>query len=222
MNEKLSVISVGGSKIIPTKTGVIDNNFLAQLRQLLIQKTEDGHTFVLIAGGGYTSRLYGDAAKKFSGVTGTKIPNENIDTVGIQACLTNAAYLREIVFKDIAGIEVCGADYYEPGSSSDRPAILAAKKYKANTAINLSNISHVYTADPEVDSDAKKIENITWAEFRKIIPAEFSPNLSSPFDPTAARVAEEANIEVVTLSDLGELEKYLNDETFEGTRILPN
>ncbi len=96
-----------------------------------------------------------------------------------------------------------------------------ALRHGARIVVNLSNIDYVYTADPREDPAAERIEEISWSEFRKIIPAEFSPNLSSPFDPTAAREAAEAGIEVAVINgaQLGEFVKYLDGEAFAGTRI---
>jgi len=69
--------------------------------------------------------------------------------------------------------------------------------------------------------DAKKIEDITWAEFKKIIPDKWDPGLSSPFDPVAAREAEAKNIEVAIINgnNLNELKNYLNKKPFVGTHI---
>jgi uridylate kinase len=110
---------------------------------------------------------------------------------------------------------------YQPGSSSDRAAVRTAIRHGAKRVVNLSNISHVYTADPREDKTAEKIETISWADFRKIIPDTFTPNLSSPFDPEAAKEAEANSIEVATISgeNLAELPKYLAGETFVGTKI---
>ena len=55
----------------------------------------------------------------------------------------------------------------------------------------------------------------------RLIPKEWNPGLSSPFDPVAARAAEAYGIEVSIINgnNIEELEKYLNGEPFIGTRI---
>jgi uridylate kinase len=87
--------------------------------------------------------------------------------------------------------------------------------------INLSNIEYIYTADPKIDPTAEKIEDITWAKFRTLIPDEWDPGLSSPFDPVAAKEAEQKNIEVASIdgSKLSSLRNYLEGKPFTGTRI---
>lgn len=87
--------------------------------------------------------------------------------------------------------------------------------------INLSNIDYVYTADPKQDQTAEKIEDISWADFRKLIPDAWDPGLSSPFDPIAAKRAEQGGIEVAVINGHRpeEVLHYLHGETFVGTKI---
>jgi uridylate kinase len=110
---------------------------------------------------------------------------------------------------------------YRPGSSTDLRAVQIAKNVHAHRLINLSNIDYVYTADPRTNPDAARIEDITWHEFLKLIPSEWSPGLSSPFDPVAARDAEAHTIEVAIINGEKpeEIEHYINNESFVGTRI---
>ena len=206
------VISVGGSLIVPDE---IDTKFLTELKALLTEEMAQDREFILMSGGGKTSRKYGDAASNFLDVDQT-----DIDAIGITVCHLNAHLLR-LVFKGINIRINPDPDLYIPGASSDRAAVRTALKYGAKKIINLSNISHVYTADPKKDPNAEKIEEMSWAEFRNIIPKEFTPNLSSPFDPTAAKEADEAGIEVATISgeNLSELPKYLAGEKFTGSVI---
>lgn len=212
METQTVIISVGGSLIVPDE---IDTDFLSKFRSLLMKEMESGCRFILMTGGGKTSRKYGDAASNFSDVDQT-----DIDALGITVCHLNAHLLR-LVFKGVDIQINPDPDLYIPGASSDRAAVRTALKYGAKKIINLSNISHVYTADPKKDPNAKKIEEMSWAEFRNIIPKEFTPNLSSPFDPIAAKEAEEAGIEVATMSgdNIDELPKYLADEKFIGSVI---
>ena len=70
-------------------------------------------------------------------------------------------------------------------------------------------------------SNAEKIEDITWEEFRKLIPSTWDPGLSSPFDPIAAKEAQEKDIEVACINgeNMASLEAYLDGKTFTGTKI---
>ncbi len=223
------VMSVGGSLIVP---GEIDTDFLASFKNFIKTAGAKGsRRFVIIAGGGRTARRYQDAADSLH-----LLNKEDLDWIGIHATRLNGHLLRTIL-KDIAHpvmitnpdeildapreARVIIAAGYRPGASTDLRAIQIAERVGAKKVVNLSNIDHVYTADPKTDPEATPIEDITWSEFRKLIPSEWDPGLSSPFDPIAAREAEAKEIEVACINGdkLDELTKYLNQETFIGTRI---
>ncbi len=227
--EETVVMSVGGSLIVPDQ---IDTSFLSDLKALIEhQIAAYGRHFIIIAGGGKTARRYQEAAGSVS-----ELDPEDIDWMGIHATRLNGHLLRTI-FRDIAhpvmitnpddiidvprATPLVIAAGYRPGSSTDLRAVQIAKHRGATKLMNLSNINYVYTADPRTDLTAEKIEDITWHEFLKLIPTEWNPGLSSPFDPVAAREAEAAHIEVVIINGKKpeEIEKYLEGEPFIGTRI---
>lgn len=224
------VMSVGGSLIVPDS---IDTVFLSNLKTLIEAQTstENGRRFIIIAGGGKVCRRYQDAARAVS-----ELDNEDLDWLGIHATHLNGHLLRTI-FRDIAHPvmiknpddildvpkheKLIIAAGYRPGCSTDLRAIQIAQRVHAKKVINLSNVEYVYTADPNTNPDAVKIEDITWEAFRKLIPSEWEPGLSSPFDPMAAKEAQAKNIEVACIDggNLASLKNYLNGDTFIGTRI---
>lgn len=222
------VMSVGGSLIVP---GEIDTSFLTSLKNFVDRETASGRRFIIIAGGGRTARNYQEAAGAV-----TSLKNEDLDWMGIHATRLNGHLLRTI-FRDTAhrvmltnpddiqdvpsNEKVVIASGYRPGASTDLRAVQIAKLVGATKVINLSNIDYVYTADPRKNEDAIKIENITWDDFRALIPKEWDPGLSSPFDPVAAKEAAENSIGVAIINGdkLSEVGKYLNEESFIGTSI---
>lgn len=225
------VMSVGGSLIVPDS---IDTTFLAHLRNLIERQISfSGRHFIIIAGGGKTARRYQDAA-----ATITELDPEDLDWMGIHATRLNGHLLRT-VFRDIAHPEMITnpdeitdapkntpliiAAGYRPGASTDLRAVQIAINCGAKKIINLSNIDYVYTEDPRQNEDAQKIEDISWKEFLKLIPTEWSPGLSAPFDPVAARTAQTHQLEVTIINGqrIEELEKYLDGELFIGTKIHP-
>tara|TARA_B100000508_G_scaffold102982_2_gene81379 strand:+ start:3449 stop:4156 length:708 start_codon:yes stop_codon:yes gene_type:complete len=224
------VMSVGGSLIVPDQ---IDTSFLKNLKKFIDSQTANGRRFIIIAGGGRTARRYQDAAAEV-----TELQSDDLDWMGIHATRLNGHLLRTI-FRDSAyrvmltnpddiqdvpaDEKVIIASGYRPGASTDLRAVQIAKLVGAEKVINLSNIDYVFTDDPKKNPDAEKIEDITWAEFRKLIPSEWDPGLSSPFDPVAAKEAEESKIEVASINGetLEELTNYLDSNKFIGTRIHP-
>lgn len=223
------VMSVGGSLIVPDQ---IDTAFLAQLKAFIdTQTTVYGRRFIIIAGGGKTARRYQEAASEVSNLT-----SDDLDWMGIHATRLNGHLLRTI-FRDSAyrvmitnpdeifdippTEKVVIAAGYRPGCSTDLRAVQIAHKIGASKVINLSNIDYVYTADPRTNPEAVKIEKISWTDFRTLIPTDWDPGLSSPFDPIAAKMADQEKIEVAIINGnkLDEVVKYLDGETFVGTRI---
>ncbi len=220
------VVSVGGSLIVPD---AIDVDFLTQFKALILEKVQRGFTFSIIAGGGKTARRYQDAANAV-----TPLSRHDLDWIGIHATRLNAQLLRNIfvgyahpqVIKnptiDIEAEEpIIIAAGWQPGCSTDYDAVLMAKNLGATRLVNLSNIDYVYDSDPKKNPHAKKIEKISWSDFREIIPKEWDPGLSSPFDPVAAKEAESLGLEVAIINGtkLQEFSSYLDDKPFIGTVI---
>ncbi|MFZ2253431.1 MAG: UMP kinase [Minisyncoccia bacterium] len=225
------VMSVGGSLIVPD---AIDTHFLTDFRNLIERQIAlSGRHFIIIAGGGRTARRYQEAASAV-----TELDPEDLDWMGIHATRLNGHLLRTI-FRDIAYPEMITnpdeitdvpkdvpliiAAGYRPGASTDLRAVQIAINCKATKLMNLSNIDYVYTEDPRKNPEAEKIEDIDWKDFMKLIPTEWNPGLSSPFDPVAARTAQSHNLEVsiVNGESISEIENYLEGRPFVGTKIHP-
>ncbi len=224
--EEIIVISLGGSLIIPE---AIDTEFLKDFRNLILAQAATGKKFVIIAGGGKICRKYQDAAKQLINPS-----SADLDWLGIYSTRFNAEFLK-ILFGDLAedkiildptlpvkltkSVIVGGG--WKPGWSTDYDAVILGKQLGAKKVINLSNIDHVYDSDPKTNSNAKKIEQISWADYQVLIPKEWNPGLNSPFDPIASKAAQEAGITVAIMNGkpITNLANYLNGEKFLGTTI---
>lgn len=222
------VMSVGGSLIVPDQ---IDTDFLKGLKIFINEEISAGRRFIIIAGGGKTARRYQDAASEV-----TDLENEDLDWIGLHATRLNGHLLRTI-FRDVAhpGIiknpddildvpkeaKVVIAAGYRPGASTDLRAVQIANLVKASKVINLSNIDYVYTDDPRTNPEAKMLEDVSWSEFRALIPKDWDPGMSAPFDPIAAKEADEKGIEVAVINGnkTDALTNYLNGLKFIGTKI---
>ncbi len=208
----------------------LDAHFLREFKSLILEHVAKGRKFVIITGGGKTCRNYQNTANEI-----TSASKENLDWIGIATNNLNAELLR-VIFNEQAlskviidlskpfsldkPIVIGGA--FEPGHSSDFDAVLAAKTVGAKKIINLSNIDHVYDSDPKLNPNAKKLEMISWADYRNLIPKEWtSAGLSTPFDPIASKAAEEVGIQVSIMNGkpIDNLVKCLNGEKFSGTVI---
>ena len=220
--KEILVLSVGGSLIVPDS---IDINFLLEFKKIILNQNKK---FIIICGGGKTARRYQEVAKNI-------VPSlkDELDWLGIQATILNA-YLLRTIFKEKAykkiirnpnekvnfNEDILIASGWKPGFSTDYDAVLLSKNFGIKKLVNLTNVDYVYNKDPKF-KDAKPIKEISWKEFRKLLPNKWEPGLSTPFDPVAAEEAEKSGLEVIVMNGkkLKNLENYLNKKEFIGTKI---
>ncbi len=225
------IMSIGGSLIVPN--GGIATQFLTKLNSFVRTQLAEkpSRQFFLVAGGGATARHYIDAGRD---VVHHELSRDDLDWLGIHSSRLNAHLIRTI-FRDIAHpyiikhyeiirkvtepVVVAGA--WKPGWSTDYDAVLLGEDYDVPTVLNLSNIPQVYDSDPNKNADAKPIDRMTWTEFRKMVGDEWIPGMNAPFDPIAARKAQEVGIKVVVMSgeNFENVENYFQGKTFVGTVI---
>lgn len=232
---KWLIFSLGGSIIVPacperSRGNKIDVKFLKKFKKIILNLIKSGYKIVIITGGGGLSRQYNQAAKKIS-----KINDLNLDWLGIAATKLNAELLR-VIFSQHAYPKVIDnpnypitkapnhliiASGWKPGCSTDKDAVLWAKKFGAEQIINLTNIDFVYDKDPRKFPNAKPMKNIRWLDYRKIVGSKWSPRLSTPFDPIASKLAQKYKIKVIILNgrNLKNIVNYLRGKKFNGTII---
>jgi len=229
-NSKTIIISLGGSIISP-QVGKININFLKKFRRLILKFLKKGFKFIIIVGGGKIGRLYQSAASKIA-----KLLNEDRDWLGIHTTRLNAHLLRTI-FRRVAypvildepkkpiknNWELLVAAGWRPGWSTDYIAVLLARRFKIKELINAGDVPFVYDKDPDIYKNAKAFKKISWKDFRKIVGWRWSPGLSTPFDPVAAKLAEKLKIRVFIIKGTGikNFERILSGKKFRGTIIQP-
>lgn len=226
-NDNLFVISLGGSLIVPDE---VDSAYLKKFRELIIQQAKLGKRFIISPGGGKTCRKYQSALKQIISAS-----NDDLDLIGLNTNRFHSVLLR-LIFKGYAEKNIAydpnteltfkksiliGAGGWKPGRSSDDYSVRLSSIYKSGTVINLSNIDYVYTKDPKKYKDAKKIESISWAGFRKIVGSKWDPGKNAPFDPTAAKLAQKLKLKVIIANgkNLKNLKNILSEKYFIGTII---
>ena len=79
----------------------------------------------------------------------------------------------------------------------------------------------MYDKDPRRFKDAKKLHNVSWKKYRKIVGSKWSPRLNCPFDPIASKKAHQIKLKVVILkgTNLSNVENYILNKDFYGTVI---
>lgn len=228
------VLSVGGSIVVPEKP---DTDFLckfiAMIRNWLNEDSQ--RRLILVVGGGGPARIYQNAYREIvSASDGASSDSSEADWIGIMATRLNAQLLKaalgdlcphEVVYNPTTVDEFNGrilvAAGWKPGFSTDNDAVLLAERFNADTVVNLSNIEKVYTDDPRKNPDAKPIDSISWAEFRKMVGDDWTPGKNTPFDPIASKKAQDLNLTVICAAgkNIENIRSILDGKQFEGTEI---
>jgi uridylate kinase, putative len=225
----VTVLSVGGSIVAPENP---DPEFLSAFANLVRSwlAEDNSRKLILVVGGGGPARSWQKAFRAVS----PDGADDQADWIGIMATRLNAQLLKAMfadicpgdVVYDPTKVEVFTgriivAAGWKPGFSTDNDAVLLAERFSADTVINLSNIAKVYTDDPRTNPEAKPIDAISWAEFRKIVGDEWVPGKNVPFDPIASMHAEKAHIRVICAAgrDIANLRAILDGKPFTGTTI---
>ena len=228
------VLSVGGSIIVPEKP---DTDFLIKFVSMCIEwlKEDKLRRLILVAGGGAPARIYQNAYKEVAEKTGLASEDMAADWIGIMATRINAQLLKasfgdycknDVVYNPTLEDlkfdgQVLVASGWKPGFSTDTDAVYLGEKFGAKTIVNLSNIEKVYTDDPRKNPDAKPIDTISWADFRKIVGDEWVPGKNCPFDPIASKKASELEMKVICASgkNIENIKSILNEKEYIGTTI---
>ena len=230
MNTK--VLSVGGSIVAPEYPDVeFVSKFVEMIKDFLSKNPND--RLILVVGGGGPARIY---QKAFREVTGTaeNAGTDAADWIGIMATRLNAQFVKasfgdlcreEVVTDPTAAKDFTGrillAAGWKPGFSTDNDAVLLAEKFNADTVVNLSNIEKVYTDDPRKNPNAKPLDEISWADFRKMVGDEWVPGKNCPFDPIASKKAESLGLKVICAGgkNIENTRAILENRDYIGTTI---
>ena len=230
----VKVLSVGGSIIVPNNPDVeFLSNFVLMVTEWL--EEDKNRLLILVAGGGAPARVYQNAYNEVASKIGAKADANAADWIGIMATRINAQLLKasfgsyckdDVVYNpteenlQFTG-QVLVASGWKPGFSTDTDAVYLGEKFGAKTIVNLSNIEKVYTDDPRKNPNAKPLDSISWADFRKMTGDEWTPGKNCPFDPIASKKASQLGMKVICAGgkNIPNIKAILNDREYVGTTI---
>ncbi len=223
---KTVVVALGGSVVYPDE---INAAFLRKFHKFVLKFIRKGKRFVIVVGGGRAARLFQVAAHRAGRIT-----DEDKDWLGIHATRLNAHLLRTI-FREVAdpvvidgrhrlkklSYPVTIASGWHPGWSTDYVAAALTKDFGAKEFVVAGKPAYVYDKDPHKHDGARPRRELTWKEYRHLIPRKWRPGLHSPVDPVAADFSAKHGLRAVVLNgkDLKNLEALLNKKGFKGTII---
>ncbi len=229
LEPKRVIISLGGSLIVPNEINV---EYLKAFRKFILSWLQKDFKFVIITGGGAPARQYIDAA---TAVLDNDLTDDDKDWLGIHATRFNGHLVRTIFRHEARAALIIHPEEdeldttkpilvgagWKPGWSTDYVANKLAQRYGAPVVINLSNIKQVYESDPKLNPDAKPIEEMVWADFRKIVGDTWTPGMNLPYDPIASKLAQEAKTTVLVMdgNNLENLQQCFEGKPFFGTKL---
>lgn len=223
---KTVVVALGGSIVYPNQ---IDTKFLKQFKKFVAGFNKKGVRFMLVVGGGNICRVYQAAAAEVS-----KLEDEDKDWLGIHVTRTNAHLVRTI-FRDIAHPVVIDQRHklkkltepvtvgggWQPGWSTDYVATVLAHDFGAGEVIVAGSPDYVYDKDPRKYKNAKPLPQLSWKNYRKLIPSKWIPGSHAPVDPVAAKFGQDKKVKAIIIDgrDLANFGALLKGKEFKGTVI---
>lgn len=224
------VISLGGSMLFDEKGG-IDTGYVRKITGLL-EKTSKKYSIVVVVGGGKTAKIYAEAVRE---LTRNEFHADRIAILGTRmnalmliSVLGHKAYPKVITDLDEAffalqqGVIAVSAGMLE-GLTTDTDAVLFAERLGAKRLINVSKVDAIYTADPKLDRNARKLAKMTHAQLSELAAKsdERKARTNFVFDLVASKLAQRSNIPLHFAHGrkLGEVEKAINNEKHEGTVV---
>ncbi|NVM55018.1 MAG: UMP kinase [Candidatus Helarchaeota archaeon] len=198
------VIKIGGSLLLD-KEGQIRVALITQFAKNLELLLKEGHEIVVVVGGGIEARKYITAMRALGASEGF------CDDIGIRVSRVNArlliSALKGLVYPipprtledalqaaSIRRLVVLGG--LQPGQSTNAVAAVVAELIGAKILINATDVDGIYTADPNKDPEAEKLDEITTAQFYKLIdkPDSNRAGQYELFDLLALKIVERSKI----------------------------
>ncbi len=221
-------ICFGGSIVAPSDLNQeCISDIVKTVRKLRSKKCE----LAIVTGGGEPARRYIGLAGKFGA------SNLQQDQIGIAVTMLNAQLLISAL-GDVAEaspvttfekavrlmlrdkIPVMGGT--TPGQTTDAVAAMLAQSTRSDVLVFFTDVDGVYTADPKLDLNAKKIDNMTPAEFGRLFGGkEYKPGIKTIMDPIAVKLIERSNIKTLVMGrhEIKRLQEIINGAKHSGTTI---
>ncbi|HIH96452.1 MAG TPA: UMP kinase [Thermoplasmata archaeon] len=222
------VVSLGGSLVVPER---VDEQFVQRAADLFREISKKTKIF-LVVGGGRLARSYISLGRKMGA------SERELDEIGIKATRLNAQLVLSAVGKGAfpgipktTSFAVKKGEKYrivvmggtEPGHSTDQVAAELASKVGADRLINATNVSGVYTKDPNKHPSAKLLEKISIDELTRLVGGSYwtEAGKTGVLDPGACGLIQMHKLKTLILNgrDLNSLRGAIEGKNFIGTTV---
>ena len=224
-----AVLKIGGSLLYDTDGKVLTDR-VRDYATVIKALVKDGHSLVVVVGGGKPARLFITAARELGASEaqcdwlGIKLARNNAEllcaALGPLAYPTIIETLDELEKAVLLGKVVLMGGLI-PGQSTNAVAAVAAETVHAEMLFNATNVDGVYDRDPKLEG-AKRLEQVTINELEEILSsAGTKAGEYKLFDPVAIRVVARSKISTVIFNgvDPNNLARVFHGEKI-GTRIV--
>lgn len=176
---KRVLLKLSGEALANGKNGIYDHSFVDRVASALHNAVKDGYQIAVVVGAGNIWR----------GRQGGDMDRTDADRMGMLATVINAICLKDALVRDGVGavvmtsvpmspfaepysaeaavahleagrVVVLGAGLGIPFLSTDTTGAVRAKEMAADAMLMAKNVDYIYTADPRVDPEAKKLEKV--------------------------------------------------------------
>lgn len=228
LTKKIVCVSIGGS--ILSKESGINVKYVEELAVLLRKKLKNTK-FILVVGGGYSSRLYIRSTRSIIS------NNAILDQIGIAFTRINALILKDLLSEfnvypnivttleelnsGIALSDIVIMGGIIPGITTDSVAMLACELTGCREMINISNECYVYDR-PIMEKGAKRLPKLNHQQLVDIANRCDDRSAGSNFilDFFAAKIAKRSNIDILFVNDsIKELDLALSGKKHNGSIV---
>jgi len=199
------IVSIGGSVLAPD----LEADRVDAHADIIDGLVDDGHEVAAVVGGGGVARQYIRTAREL-GAT-----EYDLDALGIDVTRLNARLLitalgssatpepaesHEAARASLRRGEVAVMGGTIPGHTTDAVAALLAEMAGADLLVYATSVPGVFSADPNVDSEAERFDELTASELVDVISSiETAAGSNAPVDLLAAKIIERSGLRAVVL-----------------------
>lgn len=219
------VLTIGGSVILSKE---LESSYFKKLASLLKKICEQNKLF-LVVGGGNVARKYIKLGRELG------FDEKILDLIGIDITRINAKFLSNILAdsnnniphtideatKIDKSIVIMGGT--TPGHSTDMVGARIAEKTHAELFVIATNVDGIYDKDPNRYTDAKQFKEIEIDQLIKSFGTKWvKAGKHMVIDGPALEIIKKAKLKTYVLNGkrLNQLEKALNFQPFDGTKII--
>ena len=180
---KRILLKLSGEALANNKSGLYDYEFMDTVVANVKECLDMGVQVAIVVGGGNIwrgragggmDRVRADRMGMLATVMNSIAVQDAFISAGVDARIMTAVEIKGVAepmvreeairHLEAGRVVIFGAGTGSPYFTTDTTAILRAVEIKADIAFFAKNIDGVYTADPKVDPNAKKLEEISYSE----------------------------------------------------------